>query len=79
MIPNAKHLPFVGLNDVAPGSAVKIELLPDEVLGFNNEYLLTFFAGDKLYDKTFVFEPYSVKEENGRQIEVLGKEGVLAK
>lgn len=68
-----------GLNDVAPGSAVKIELLPDEVLGFNNEYLVTFFAGDKLYDKTFVFEPYSVKEENASQIEVLGKEGVLAK
>lgn len=67
-----------GLNDVAPNSAVKIELLPDEVLGFTNEYLLTFFADGKLYDRTFVFEPYSVKEEAVSLIELLDSEGVLA-
>ncbi|WP_374959590.1 hypothetical protein [Gilvibacter sp.] len=68
-----------GLNDVPPGKAVKIELLPDEVLGFTNEYLLTFFADDKLYDKTFVFQPYTVKEEAASTLPVMDSDGVLAK
>lgn len=67
-----------GLNDVPPGTAVKVELLPDEVLGFTNEYLLTFFADNKLYDKTFVFQPFSVKEENAKEIVVMEVEGVYA-
>ncbi|WP_435578280.1 hypothetical protein [Gilvibacter sp.] len=68
-----------GLNDVAPGTSAKIELLPDEVLGFTNEYLLTFFADGKLYDKTFVFEPYSVKEELAQELPVMEESGVMAK
>ena len=68
-----------GLNDVAPGTSAKIELLPDDVLGFTNEYLLTFFADGKLYDKTFVFEPYSVKEELAQELPVMEESGVMAK
>ena len=68
-----------GLNDVAPGTSAKIELLPDEVLGFTNEYLLTFFADGKLYDKTFVFQPYSVKEELAQELPVMEESGVMAK
>ena len=67
-----------GLNDVGPNAVVKIELIPDEVLGFTNEYLLTFFADGKLYDRTYVFSPYSIKEDHLVEIPLLEQEGVLA-
>jgi len=68
-----------GLGDITPFSAAKIELLPDEVLGFTNEYLLTFF-NDKglLHDKTFVFNAFVIKEESAVQIPVIEQAGIVA-
>ena len=61
-----------GLGEVAAKSHAKIEILPEEVLGFKNEYLLTYFNEQGLlHDKTFVFAPYSVKEEKVRQAPVM--------
>jgi len=68
-----------GLGNLLPKSAVKVEFIPTEVLGFTNEYLLTFFAENKLFERRFVFEPNSISEENVIEIPVLESEGVLAK
>jgi hypothetical protein len=68
-----------GLGDIAPYSWAKIELLPDEVLGFTNEYLLTFFNDNGLlHDKTFVFNAFNIKEEHTVQIPVMEQDGILA-
>ncbi|MEP2936398.1 MAG: hypothetical protein ABJM06_11675 [Gilvibacter sp.] len=69
-----------GLGDVAPFSAAKIELLPDEVLGFTNEYLLTFFNyKGLLHDKNFVFEAFEVSAENLETVPILDQAGIIAK
>ncbi|WP_310993400.1 hypothetical protein [Aequorivita marina] len=66
------------LGDLKPKSATKIELITTEVLGFTNEYLLTFFAENKLYEHKFTFVPNSISEENLVTIPILDTEGVMA-
>jgi len=53
-----------GLGNIEPKTAAKVEFIPIEVLGFTNEYLVTFFAEDKLFERKFVFEPNTISEEN---------------
>lgn len=68
-----------GLGDLLPKTSAKIEFIPEEVLGFTNEYLLTFFAENKLFERKFIFEPNSISEENMTKIPVMESEGILAK
>lgn len=68
-----------GLGNLQPKSAAKVELITTEVLGFTNEYLLTFFAENKLFERKFIFEPNSISEENVVEIPLLESEGVFAK
>ena len=68
-----------GLGNLQPKTASKIEFIPTEVLGFTNEYLLTFFAENKLFERNFIFEPNCISEENTVEIPVLQSEGILAK
>lgn len=68
-----------GLGDIKPKSSIKVEFIADEVLGFTNEYLLTFFAENKLFEKKFIFEVNSISEENVTNIPSMESEGVLAK
>lgn len=67
-----------GLGDIASEAFVKIELITEEVFGFTNEYLLTFFSEGKLYEKRFVFEANTISEENRVPIKQMNTEGVLA-
>jgi len=67
-----------GIGVVAAKSFEKIELLQEEVLTLNNEFFLTFFADGKLYEKRFLFEKNTVKEQNLINIPLIEKEGVLA-
>ena len=60
-------------------SGAKIELMQDEVLKLNNEFRLTFFANNKLYEKTFLFKKNSIKESALRLIKILNKKGLLSK
>jgi len=68
-----------GLGNMKPKTSAKVEFIPTEVLGFTNEYLVTFFAENKLFERKFTFEPNSISEENVTAIPVLGSEGILAK
>lgn len=67
-----------GLGDLPPHMGAKVEMIADEVLGFTNEYIVTFFAEGKLFDKTFTFKPYSVKENNTVFIDLMGQNCVIA-
>ncbi|SRX52552.1 hypothetical protein [Aequorivita sp. CIP111184] len=67
------------LGNIQPKTAAKVEFIPIEVLGFTNEYLLTFFSKNKLLERKFVFDPNSISEENIVKIPTLESEGVLAK
>ena len=67
-----------GLGIIEPKSSKKIELITEEVLSFTNEYLLSYFIDGQLYDKTFVFTPYTISENNVKPIPVLDVDGVFA-
>ena len=67
-----------GLGDLLPHTGVKVELISEEVLGFTNEYMVTFFAEGKLFDRIFTFKPYNVKESNTVFIDLMGQDCVLA-
>jgi len=66
------------LNSITPNNSAKVEYIPEEVLGFTNEYLVTFFAENKLYEKKFIFDPYSISEDKTTLLPVLKVEGVKA-
>ncbi|MGX7667347.1 hypothetical protein [Flavobacterium pedocola] len=65
--------------EVEPNSSVKIELLENNVLQLNNEFMVTFFIGDKLYDKTYVFKTNGINEKATTDVPVMNKRGVLVK
>ncbi|MBT0607092.1 hypothetical protein [Aequorivita echinoideorum] len=67
------------MGTLQPKTASKVEFITTEVLGFTNEYLLTFFAENKLFERKFTFAPHSIFEENAEEIPVLEVEGILAR
>lgn len=58
-------------------SALKVELIMENVFPFMNEFVLTYFLGSKLYDKTFMALPHSISEANLQQLPVMDVKGVL--
>lgn len=60
-------------------SAVKIEMLEKSVLVLNNEFMVTFFIGDTLYDKKYIFKAHSIHEDFLEEVPVLFVEGVTIK
>lgn len=60
-------------------SYAKIEMMQEEVLALNNEFFVTYYADNKIYEKRFLFEKNSVNESNLTEIGLIEKPGVLAK
>ena len=60
-------------------SFAKIEYIQPELFKLNNRFQVTFFEGNTLYEKTFIFEENTVKESALRTIDEIKKRGVLAK
>lgn len=56
----------------------KLEFVQKEVLDLTNEFYLTYYLKDKLYEKRFIFKKGSVTEQNLTQIPLLERDGVLA-
>lgn len=57
----------------------KIEMVTEDVLGLNNEFFVTYYAGNKLYEKRFLFEKNTVTKKNLVKIPLLEMDGVFAK
>ena len=63
---------------VEPRTAVKVELLENNVLQLNNEFMLSYFANGQLFDKTFIFKTNSVNEKATFDLPIINKKGVFA-
>lgn len=64
--------------DVLPANSfAKIELIQPELFQLNNRFQVTFFEGNTLFEKTFIFKENTIKEGALRMIPELGKRGVL--
>ncbi len=64
---------------VGAKSYQKIELIQEEVLELNNEFFVTYYADNKIYEKRFLFKKNQVNTTNLIEIPLLEKQGVLAK
>jgi len=59
-------------------SFAKVEFIQPELFKLHNRFQVSFFAENKLFDKTFVFEKDTIKEGRLRHIPTLDKKGILA-
>ena len=60
-------------------SFAKVELIQPELFKLNNEFKVTFFTDNQLFDKTFVFAKNTIKESALRMISDLDKKGIVVK
>lgn len=67
------------LEVMLPNEAAKIEPIMEDVFFLANEYWVSFWVEDVMYDKKFVFVPGSIANENMIDIPQLGTKGVLIK
>lgn len=66
-------------NEVAPKSITKIELLENNVLQLNNEFVVSYFLNNKMFDKTFVFKTNTINDKALSDIPTTDLRGVLLK
>ncbi|MFN6944142.1 MAG: hypothetical protein ACK4ND_04275 [Cytophagaceae bacterium] len=62
---------------LGPEEHVLIELIDPSVFHLNNEYWISYFIGDQVFDKKFIFLPDTIIEENLIFIPSLNHEGIL--
>ena len=60
-----------------PNEAAKIEPIMPDVFGLSNEYWVSFWVNDVMYDKRFVFPAESISDKNMILIKPLGLQGVV--
>lgn len=60
-------------------SFAKIELMQEDILALNNEFFVTYYADNKIYEKRFLFKKNTVNENSLSEIPLIEKEGVFAK
>ena len=66
-----------GIEVLLPNEIAKIEPIMPDVFGLSNEYWVSFWVEDVLYDKRFVFPAESLIEENFKYLEAFKRKGVL--
>lgn len=65
--------------DVLPANSfAKLELMQPELFKLNNRFQVSFFEGNTLFEKTFLFEENTIKEGALRMIPEMGKRGILS-
>jgi hypothetical protein len=67
------------LDKLPAKSFAKIEFIQEDVLQLNNEFKITFFEGNNMLDKTYLFRKNTINEKAFQNIPVMNKKGVLVK
>ena len=66
-----------GIEVMLPGEAARIEPIMPDLFDLSNEFWVSFWVNETMYDKRFVFLPGSICDENLAPIPELGAQGVL--
>lgn len=66
---------FIG--DVDAGSFVQIEIIDTQVFGLTNEYWLSYYLENTIYDKKYIFLPESIVDDNLSKVPLVNKPGVI--
>jgi hypothetical protein len=67
------------LEILLPNEAAKIEAVIEDVFGLTNEYWVSFWINDQMYDKKYIFLPETIQEKNLKNLPILGKKGIMIK
>ena len=65
--------------EIPPVSVVKVEMVEKSVLALNNEFMVTFFIGNTLYDKKYIFRANSISESAVEEVPILFVDGVIVR
>ena len=63
--------------EVPAGAYEIVESIMPDVFHLNNEYWVSYFIDDQIFDKKFIFVPDSIIEDHLVTVPVLGLEGIL--
>lgn len=58
---------------------MKIESIQEDVFGITNEYWVSFYINNQIYDKRFIFLAETIIESNFVNLPLVNKRGVLIK
>jgi len=64
------------LGTVPANGSLKIELMQESILPFRNEFSVTYFLDNKLFDKKFIFRENTINERALQDIPTLTNKGV---
>ncbi|TJY38156.1 hypothetical protein [Pontimicrobium aquaticum] len=66
--------------DMLPAkSYAKIEFMQEDVLALNNEFKVTFFEANKMFEKTYLFRKNTINKKALQTIPLMEVRGVLVK
>jgi len=60
-------------------SYAKIELMQEDLFALNNQFKVTFFQGNQLFDKTYLFRKNTINKKALQAIPLMVTKGVLVK
>jgi hypothetical protein len=55
----------------------RVEPIMENMFGLTNEFWVSFYIDDKIYDKQYIFLPETINEKNFTKIPLLNVEGVM--
>lgn len=67
------------LGDIKARAFAVVEAIDPEVFGLTNEYFLSYYIGDQIFDKKFIFLPESIVDNNLIRIPLIDKPGIMIK
>ena len=62
---------------ISPNSYTKVEPIIEDVFELANEYWVSFYQSDEIYDKKYVFLANTIEEQFFTQIPYIEKKGIL--
>ncbi|WP_452602853.1 hypothetical protein [Pontimicrobium sp. MEBiC06410] len=67
------------LDKLPAKSYAKIELMQEELFALNNQFKVSFFQGNKMFDKTYLFRKNTINLKALQPIPLMEARGVLVK
>lgn len=66
--------------DILPKkSYAKIELMQEELFALNNQFKISFFEGNQMFDKTYLFRKNTINKKALQTIPLMEAKGILVK
>lgn len=67
------------ITELSKKSYAKIELMEEKVFALNNQFFVTFFANNKMYEKKYIFRKNTINKNALRDIPLMDVKGILVK